>query len=446
MNAPTNVPQLRAILRTLKSSEIDLALSDLLSSGAGEWMSRTQKYADGRARAALRRTHPLPVQSARAMKQYVAASVFLHTADSWSLLGRAMSAFATGDVPIAQHLLYYSELRAAQAIMSRYGIVLIDKNPFCYVGADKTESLRAVLALPTTHAATWDVFSAWADEYAAEFLGKSIRVAGFTATDWADARPVPVSLNSTAAELVKRWGLDLEKMKAERSTRNSVSYEPARLIKSESSLTPAMVASAFQEVWSLLEPSGATSLENFDRALLRQILQVSFKSAHGVTHRSRRRFTADTKATLANLGLDKRDFGLEDYLLDDAPSTDVLKSAKEPAPLRPRSDSKEFLAMRTRASILARFALGAAKDLAQSAGLRKGDLSFWVGDLLSSHAIAFEDDGAYLDLWDEMSQALEQLEPMQALTSPADFPATRNWAAQIGLLSSFERVAAWAVA
>ena len=102
--------------------------------------------------------------------------------------------------------------------------------------------------------------------------------------------------------------------------------------------------------------------------------------------------------------------------------------------------------MRGRAIIMARFALGAASGLTEKSGIDRSTLAFWADGLLADHAIETKDAATYVDLWTETQAALDDIVPMEALTSPADFPRVREWAGPISLLASFERVAAWTVA
>lgn len=442
----TNVAALRALIAQASSSQVEVALNKSLNASPGVWMSRRQKYADGGSRRALSRTHPLPAKTASSMLEYAAASVFLHAADSWSLIGRAMAAFAAGDVPIAQHLLYYSELRAAQSILARQGIVLLDKNPYCYLHDGRTVGLRAALGNPATHQATWDVFSAWSDEHAADFIGGCIRVDAHSASEWSAARPSPIALSTAVPDLIKRWGLDLNLMRGDRDLRNSVSYEPSRIVPWVGPVAPSVVARGYREMWEVLEPVGSSGFDSFDRRLLRQILQVSYSATHGMPTTKSKRFAMDVRSTISNLGIyDPRGI-LADFLTTPEPQEDLFRFASKAPAERPRSSAEEFFSMRGRALILGRFALGAARGLLDASGAGPEQISFWADDFLTLHGVDHAHADGYAELWDETAMALEDMEPMELLANPSDKPRTREWAEPLHLLSSLERVAAWAVA
>src|SRR5262245_10006015 len=52
------------------------------------------------------------------LRQYIAASSFVHCTDGWSFLGRAIDAHSNGDSGAALHLAYYAELRAAMCFLA----------------------------------------------------------------------------------------------------------------------------------------------------------------------------------------------------------------------------------------------------------------------------------------------------------------------------------------
>ncbi|WP_157593802.1 hypothetical protein [Rathayibacter tritici] len=76
-----------------------------------------------------------------AIAEYAAASVPLHASDAWTYFGRAMHAIASGSIEVAQHLLYYSELRAMHALLFRHGVVLLRA---LFIRSDSGVSFRGI--------------------------------------------------------------------------------------------------------------------------------------------------------------------------------------------------------------------------------------------------------------------------------------------------------------
>ncbi|MEE6387915.1 hypothetical protein V3G71_03610 [Microbacterium paraoxydans] len=199
-------------------------------------------------------------------------------------------------------------------------------------------------------------------------------------------------------------------------------------------------------MWEVLEPVGSSGFDNFDRRLLRQILQVSYSATYGKPTKKSVRFAADVRSTISNLGIEDPQGALEAFLTAAEPQEDLFRIASRAPSERPRSSAGEFFAMRGRALILARFALGAARDLLESSGSGADQIAFWAEDFLTLHGVDYSAADAYMELWDETAMALEDMEPMESVVDPDEKWRTHEWAGPLHILSSLERVAAWAVA
>lgn len=438
---PAQLVALRAAIVQADPRPVEDALLRLLSRHPGEWMTARQKFATGTNRDALRSTvHPYHRQTSRSLFEYVAASVFLHTSDSWALLGRALGAFTSGDLPIATHLLYYAELRATQALLARQGLVLFDKNPFVIGPGGRTAKLGTHLSSTATHSATWEVFGAWSDVFAAAFIGTTIRVSGTPLSEWADARPSPVRLSSIAPDLMRQWGLDLARMQSDRTLRNAASYEPTRLSMSPKATPPSAIEGLLADVWQLLEPSAPSSFDNVDRRLLRHVLRRIHLSVHG-SQIPGPSFDAEIEQTVERVNPASGKDLLKSFLRKASAVDQALLEGA--ANTHTASDLEQLRGMLGRSLVLARFATGATRELCDAAGVSPADVLFWIDDSLIIHGIDF-DRPNYVETWQDLSSALEDIEDMRSLNSTNDLTRLDSWSRQLNSLSRTQHVPAWA--
>jgi hypothetical protein len=385
--------------------------------------------------------------------EYAAASVLLHAADALTYFGRALASISAGAVETAQHLLYYSELRATHALLARHGVlVLAQKNFVVTAGGTSVEiPIRDTRIRNNGHQSLWVAFSAWTrDPKTTDFFGREISVAGFSLDRWVSSRSTSTPLSSVWPSLLAEWGLDLEIFGADRDSRNHLSYDPTRLDVSPVSFPPSRVWQYISDSWELLEPHAGNPFESIDLFLFREVMEtlqlVSNPSTKHLRTASYR--TANQKLVDSVLGP-----GAGGYLVDllqrpyvDATPQHLLNAKVDP--LGPVPMSRKMSGMIGRDLILLRAALGAATDLVMRSGAKSSDLDFWKDDLLSERGVAVPVGVSHLrDMYADVIANLNQSAGMLSMTTVSDLPiANVTYAAELAELARLEQVAAWAVA
>lgn len=192
--------------------------------------------------------------------QHAGAASFGHFVDAWAYFGQAARAITEGQLSIARHLIYYSELRSALSILARHGIVIRSKQHLV-LRLDGTVSLPPELA---THEAVWKYFKAWMHGTQAEhlFLDKT-RFSGVSLRDWLDSGgPTP---RESMNELLQDVGYDLSNYSKDRVARNAASYGPRWITRPQED-GQTLIAD-FGDIWGLAEPTGNSGFEQFDSEL-----------------------------------------------------------------------------------------------------------------------------------------------------------------------------------
>ncbi|HEY6250744.1 MAG TPA: hypothetical protein VI685_12355 [Candidatus Angelobacter sp.] len=217
------------------------------------------------------------------MRQYIAASSFVHCTDGWSFLGRSIDAHSNGDSGAALHFAYYAELRAAMCFLATRGIGIFSNKHYVV----STPSSCTVVPKKSgrywgTHQITWLALEHWADQAkSSDFLLQIIAPTNINLTTWFQhyQRSTP-AVKALGCKWLKNWGLDLKYLSEDRDARNEVSYRPTDLNRF-AHLDPLSASEFLSKFWSLFEPS-ASRFEIIDRYLLRSTLEAAFKSATGL--------------------------------------------------------------------------------------------------------------------------------------------------------------------
>jgi hypothetical protein len=397
-----------------------------------------------------------PHDSARtlALAEYAAASVPLHVADGWTYFGRAMSALAAGGIEVAQHLLYYSELRAMHALLFRHGVVLLNK---------KNIALRTtgtvLIPFPASashvagnsHQAIWVLFRHWIKtKQATEFCARTLQLRGQPLSKWVDERPMPSSLRSVLGALMERWGMDVARFSSDRELRNQLSYNPTRMLMSPTGVSPEFVADVYQQVWMMLEPETSNAFENLDRYIMRDAFQAfSAQDPDGQSVRVPAEYVSMNEYWVDRVlgsGAGRSVAAFFDRP-EEQPPPAVLSNAGQD--LSGNNLGVQLTGMIGRAVILLRLATGSAKDLLKESGISSAQVEFWLDDMLSLHGIRLPEGAprSYLDLYEGISDTVEDLGLLHDEADPADMSLiTEQLAREFQTLSGFERVPAWAVA
>ncbi|MBG6056459.1 hypothetical protein IWX81_002897 [Salinibacterium sp. CAN_S4] len=417
-----------------------------------EWLPASHKV--GKNPRSVREAPPHSPRRAKPIAEYVAASVPLHVADSWTYFGRAMSAVSSGAIEVAQHLLYYSELRAMHALLFRHGVVLLNKKNFVLTTTGTVNipfPTSAKYMAENAHQSIWVLFRHWTKMQAsAAFYSKTIQLRGEPLSKWAAERPLQSSLKSVIGPLMERWGMDVARFSNDRELRNQLSYNPTRIQLTPTGMTPAYVADLFQQVWMLLEPEPSNAFEALDRHIMRD----TFEAFVTQDHKSRQISVPNQYGTMNEYWVEKV-LGLgsaksvANFFDDPAaqPGPAILSDAGRD--LSGLDLTKQLTGMIGRSLVLLRFATGASRDLLTESGCSTSQVDFWLEDMLTLHGIQppAGTPRNYLDLYDGIRDMVDDIGILESETDPANLAMiTEVLAEQFQTLSGFERVPAWAVA
>jgi hypothetical protein len=441
-------------IRKADPGQVSRAFSRISSNfPQGEWLS--QSHIVGDTPRAIKKGPPHGVPLSEAIAEYAAASVPLHVADAWTYFGRAMAAISTGSVEVAQHLLYYCELRAMYGLLFRHGVVLMNSKNFSLTSAGSLEipfpsSKRAQSVARNEHQAVWVLFRHWAKSpAAASFCEATIRLRGEPLSKWIAERPLPGSLRGVLGELMHGWGLDVARFSVDRELRNQLSYNPTRLRLVPTGVTPEYVAGIYEQVWGLLEPEPSNAFESLDGFIMRDAF-AALKKQDPV----RRRISLPPGRTMYQhwvesvLGPDAAPsiVGLFDNPGQHVAPDIYLGAGKS---LSGQSLAQQLSGMIGRAVILLRFSTGAARGLLGAAGATASDVGFWLEDMLTMHGIRLPDGDPldFFDLYADVDDSVREIALLNGEAKPEDLALiTEELAREFTTLSGFERVPAWAVA
>ena len=388
------------------------------------WLNLKHPYSD--VIRALRR--PRTVDGEK-LGEYIAASAPLHLADGWNYLSRAFDAITRGDRHAAYHLAYYAELRAAMSLLATEGIgIFRDRHIALNAGFVPTEFSGS------SHAATWEVLSAWSDEPGtAERLLESISLEQKSLSEWLTAiGALPSARRVLAKEWLAAWSLDLQLVATDRERRNEISYRPTRIhllppVDPQLELT----APLFQS-WEVLEPFSADGTGVLlDSSLLRRAISLSVKEkwcSYG-----------SPEAAMAALKSDMSQPGYEALHAGNASADAILGQAEE-------TGTVVATPVLARALLMLRLASARSALLLADAGISKEDLEFWWESLGTDMGL-WESSGdidAFADLWRDVEEAIGQArERMAAIPNGTSVHAVSRVLSREVSLTQFSRAPLW---
>lgn len=383
----------------------------------GRWLDVNNSYGHDPVRRLARDCKALRVLRSKDLSEYIALSVPLHLVEGWEYLGHALAAQLCGRAHVAIHLGYYAELRAAMSFLAAQGIGVFN---YYHCVIDKNGEARCIPSSKrrrhTTHQAVWEYLEHWSSSSAAgSLLGNLIRPGGTPLSDWINAMPCTAEegWNPVASSLLRDIGLDLNRMRDDRSARNYASYRPWEL---RSHVDVAVDASIDYLVGAvrLLEPTGSGGFDFLDLQFLRETVRRVFQAKTDLEPQ------VDDKAYRSEIdGMLKE--CVEQELISPQMVAEVLTMFQEtePSPFELAFDSSDIGDPRpllARASILLRIATGVARGFMSDVNMEFSDMSFWWqrrgGDLGLWDSVVEMDD--LLDLWGDVIVALEELDDWQA--------------------------------
>lgn len=420
----------RAAFADLDASAVDLAASRLLLDGKLGTLPENHplRNNDDSSEVAYR------VQDVNAVAENLAAAAFGHQFDSWGYLGAAVRAVQNGESSIAKHLLYYSELRSAFAILARHGILIRSTQHVALTRRGVRLSNKV-----GTHVAVWDALKRWSRTTAATKLFLDLpQLSGVPLSSWlAEAQLQPTA---TMQELFRDIGYDLSRFEVDRVARNSASYGPRWLREPTEDTIDAV--DDLPDLWKLVRPFSDSGFEEFDA----QYVAIVVARARGQAKQSvaERKYLPWGRATAEKLGAAQPETAARTL-------SQYAKPGKRSAGMRhafdanpPNDDLGQTRAMLGRAFVLARFASGAIAGMVRNAAITDEELDPWF--------LVF---GGRSGLWDMSEEGVVRddliqviLEAGEVLTDarPAPVASLRNSLAnELDQLSRFPLLGTWIV-
>ncbi|WP_312789268.1 hypothetical protein [Sphingobacterium sp.] len=226
--------------------------------------------------------------------QYIAASTLLHNMDGWKYYGAAISSLLKGDINIAKHLIYYSELRACMSLLASNGIGVFNNRHLLVNNKKKVSGINKKITGSNTnkvgtHEFSWEAFNYLRREDS--FLNRifdNFHVDGIKLSEWLDKFGINAShLSSITSNLLNLLSFDLSQFAKDRSARNEASYRPNNIFENKT-FNLNDILSEIEDIWILSQPMGSQGEITIDLIILTEILQSSFKNTHvfGKSHKS----------------------------------------------------------------------------------------------------------------------------------------------------------------
>jgi len=415
----------------------------------GRWVGLRNIYAKAyeikphKKLSTIRKRSSLKRQQAR---DYIAASIFNHCGDGWSLLGRALNLHIKGDSNSSVHLAYYAELRAAMSLLGSEGIGVLNRHHLI-VTDTKVELTSGALG---THKFTWTALEHWANrKLSAETLGKIISPGSITLSDWSNAFSVSGNLRSIGCSWLKLWGIDIKHFGEDQVLRNNSSYRPSRILPRTA--TPASDSLAFlSELWHMCEPNPSSRFEEIDRYLLRESLAHAYQAVHGVNPRLSSNiniYRSWVEKNIPNLHLVPAVQSMWVDFLTWRKQPNDSRIIKEAGLFTSVDDPNHHLQVLARATLLLRIATGISGNLLRKADFTKEELEFWWGPYAVDHGLIGDRTNIsdFLDLWDDIDVALQDISAWETSQAAAYSynDLVVNISQQIFRLSECERITLW---
>lgn len=308
-------------------------------------------------------------------KAFIAASCLAHYGDSWSYFAQAVRAIMAGELTVAKHLIYYSELRSAFSILARQGILIRSGHHLVLQNDGSVVSIGRM----GTHEAVWLALKAWMKTSGAKefFLGRT-KLGGQPVSSWLEAQGA--FAGETMEQIFRAVGYDLKNLSDDRKRRNSASYG-ARFLSPEPAVPmESYFASEVQEMWDLLEPAGSSGFDRIDADLAAYIVMSATKKQKKSIKRDR--YTPYVLNLAESVGSDQPASTVE-LLVEvaeraEAESLIGLALAKSDGDAVANPDLRSMVA---RSFLLARFAAGGAEDLLMKSGVSSRSLDFWFANI-----------------------------------------------------------------
>ena len=400
----TNVlNQLTSQLPSANSSAIQSAMPQLKNYwAAGSWLGSNNPFENNTVHNIKEFQENQNPSEDTHLCEYIAASVFIHSFDGWSYLGRALEAEMAGDPHTARHLSYYAELRAAMSVLASQGIGVFDRKHIVVVSSQHCREVGRGIG---THDFVWNALEILANTPAgADVVLTSIKPAGISLSDWTNQLAIG---NNFVAQWLHQWGFDLQRYTTDRNARNQASYRPTAFMTTG----PRPISNTMHEIlqfWQAFEPGAFGGFPSLDSHLLRNCLN------HAWTAMDEDTYTNQIDLALQNLITEDshlygwcRKFLSHEYRSN---THEIIRAAGSTDNATHQDYSRQILA---RATLLLRIATGVSAKLLSDAGLNlMDDLAFWQSSASVRRRLWQEQSPPFspADLWADISEASDSID------------------------------------
>lgn len=311
--------------------------------------------------------------------ELVNLTAFNHFLDGFNYFKCFLKSLLNNDFKVSTHLLYYSELRWLNSLLTSQGFICFDKN-YLISTPNGFKSIASIIkGYGTSHNKAWSLFQAWADlSQSDDLLNKTFLFNGIPYKTWLSAGEAPYS-----SKLLMGWLTDLHNQELpythDKNLRNEFSYRAHQdfSIFETPNLQHGVnfLFKDLNQIFSLDENSNF--FEYLDKEIFFMSVQAQFSNqtrearANNINH--------FFKKACKNLSMDE---SYASILAEQANQTSDLSIKLKN--LANSSDINSIKFMFYRAILLMRLACSSLKSNLQSSGKKNEDIQVWFHTKLNN--------------------------------------------------------------
>ena len=311
--------------------------------------------------------------------QLVNLTAFNHFLDGFNYFKCFLKSLLNNDFKVSTHLLYYSELRWLNSLLTSQGFVCFDKSYLISTPQGFKNISNIMKSYGSSHTKAWSLFQAWADlNQSDDLLNRTFLFNGISYKSWLNAGEAPYS-----SKLLMSWLTDLHNQELpythDKNLRNEFSYQAHRdfSIFETPNLQHAIefLFKDLNQIFSLDENSNF--FEYLDREVFFMSVQAQFSNQRRETRATN--INHFFKKACKNLSMDE---SYATILADQANQTSDLSTRLRNLANTSDIDSIKF--MFYRAILLMRLACSSLKNNLISSGKENKDIQAWFHTKLNN--------------------------------------------------------------
>lgn len=156
--------------------------------------------------------------------ELVNLTAFNHFLDGFNYFKCFLKSLLNNDFKVSTHLLYYSELRWLNSLLTSQGFICFDRSYLVSTPTGFKSIGNIIKNFGSSHERAWSLFQAWADmSQSDDLLNKTFLFNGFSYQTWLNAGEAPFS-----SRLLMGWLTDLHNQELpythDKTLRNYFSY------------------------------------------------------------------------------------------------------------------------------------------------------------------------------------------------------------------------------